>query len=114
MTVLGKFPKSKLAIVAGSLLSVFVISGIVATPQTTGVDDPLPAADASPAPDSQAAPAAEQRQIIRRFIVIRRAPSTAPSPPPEAAPAPAAPPPEQPAAPPPAVQSAPVTRSRGS
>jgi hypothetical protein len=124
MTLLGKFPKSKLAIVAASLLSVAVISGVFAVPGPPPASEPAAAttsesAPAEPAPQPQPQP----QRIIRRVYVIRRAPSgsveIAPldvAVPQEPA---AAPPPAQPA-PAPAVKPAakpapqPVARSRGS
>ncbi len=115
MTVLGKFPKSKLAIVAASLVSVAVISGALAMPQTAAVDE------TSTAQDTAAVAASEpQPQIIRRVYVIRRPPTASVGASPQLEPAPAAPPPTQ-AAPTPqptqqATQPAPqaVTSSRGS
>jgi hypothetical protein len=119
MKALGKFPKTKLAIVAGSLLAVAVMSGAFAVPQAEPLDEPTQATLPAPAPT----PVEPQQppQVIRRVYVVRRtaagavevaaAPQRLEAPP--AAPPPAQPArPARPAAPRPAPQ--PVATSRGS
>jgi hypothetical protein len=111
---LGKFPRTKLTIVAASLLSVAALSAVFAMPGKAAVQEPGQAAAPAAAPAAQPQP----RQVIRRVYVIRRTTSgqveiVPRDVPVQAAPAPAAPPQSQPApAPKPAPQ--PIARSRGS
>jgi hypothetical protein len=123
--VLGKFPTSKLAVLAGSLASLGVITGALAMSRQSTAEDVPAAVEVAEAPAAPADPSQPAPQIIRRVYVIRRSSSADDGAAPAARPglaakaprsAPAAMPPAQPASAPAPAQPTPqpVTKSRGS
>lgn len=127
MTMLTKFPKSKLAAVLASALAVLVIWGALAWPgwsegsaasETTAAQQ-TGAGPTSAAPPAAPAPEGQPPVIIRRVYVVTRGSGDAA--PPVRNEVPAAPPPPavsaqapSPAAPPTQPQPQPITQSRGS